>query len=60
VTKAHKLRDEAFHARDLAWALTDEHARAALEDLACELERQALELERKTWFLSDAVSGSDT
>ena len=45
MSEAQKLRDKAVHARDLAWALTDEHACAALEALAVEFERQATELE---------------
>jgi len=45
VSEARKLRDKAVHARELAWALADEHARAALEAMAIEFERQAAELE---------------
>jgi hypothetical protein len=47
VSEAQKLRDKAFHARDLARALTDKQASAALEALAAEFEAQALELERQ-------------
>lgn len=47
MSEAQKLRDKAFHARELALALPDAHARAALEALAAEYEQQALELERQ-------------
>jgi hypothetical protein len=47
VGEAEKLRDKALHARGLALALTDAHARAALQAMADELERQAVELERQ-------------
>jgi hypothetical protein len=47
VSEAGKLREKASHAREVAWALTDEHARAALEALADELEVQAAELDRQ-------------
>jgi len=45
VSETHKLRAKAVHARELAWALADEHARAALEALAVEFEQLAAELE---------------
>ena len=47
MSEASELRNKASHAREVAWALTDEHARAALEALADELERQAAEFERQ-------------
>jgi hypothetical protein len=47
VSEAKRLRDEAAHARKLAWGLTDEKAYAALETLAADFERQAFELERQ-------------
>ena len=47
MSEAKKLRDKAAHVRALAWALTDEHASAALEALAVELETQAVDLERQ-------------
>jgi len=45
VSEAEKLRDKALHARELVWRLSDERARAALEAIAVEFERQAFELE---------------
>ena len=47
MSETQRLRDRAAHARDLAWGLSDEHARGALEALATELELQATELEHK-------------
>ena len=47
MSEAGKLRDKATHARELAWGMTDDHARAALEALADELEVQEAELERQ-------------
>ena len=46
MSEAQKRRDRAFHARQLARALTDQDACAALEALAVELEAEAAELER--------------
>jgi hypothetical protein len=63
VSEAQKLRDKAFHARDLARALTDKYACAALETLAAEFETQAIELERQnraTGGQDKPVSRSDT
>ncbi|HWE72137.1 MAG TPA: hypothetical protein VG328_03190 [Stellaceae bacterium] len=47
MSEAQRLRDKAFHAREVALALTDKHACAALEALADEFEAQATELERR-------------
>jgi hypothetical protein len=47
VSETHRLRDKAAHVREVAKALTDRPARAALRDLADDLERQASELERE-------------
>jgi hypothetical protein len=47
VSEKQRLRDKAAHTRDIAWALTDRPARAALEALADDLERQASVLERE-------------
>jgi hypothetical protein len=63
VSEAQKLRDKATHARGLAAALTDSHARKALEALADELEQQAIELERQdqsTGRQDKPASQSDT
>jgi hypothetical protein len=45
VSEAQKLRAKALHAREMAWSLSDELARTALEALALEFERRASELE---------------
>lgn len=61
MSEAQKLRDKAAHARQLAWALTDAHARAALEAMASEFERLALELERAEQSgQNESISQSDT
>ena len=45
MSEAQRLRDKAVHARELAGGLAEKHARAALEALAVEFERQATELD---------------
>ena len=45
MSEAQRLRDKAVHARELAGGLAEKHARAALEALAVEFERQATGLE---------------
>jgi hypothetical protein len=45
VSEAQKLRDKAAHTRQMAWSLTDQHARGALEALAGELDQQANDLD---------------
>jgi hypothetical protein len=63
VSEGQRLRDKAAHAREMAWALTDRHARAALEALAGELEQQASVLEREERDRdkqNDLTSRSDT
>lgn len=45
MSEAQKLRAKALHAREMAWSLSDELARTALEALALEFERRASELE---------------
>lgn len=46
-TKAEKLRDEAWHYRDLRLRITDESAQRALAQLIAEKEEQLLELEKE-------------
>jgi hypothetical protein len=47
VSEAQTLRDKALHARVLAASLTDAHAKTALEAMAEQLERKAVEFERQ-------------
>jgi hypothetical protein len=46
-TKAEKLRDEAWHYRDLQLRIADERAQEALARLIAEKEEQLLELEKE-------------
>jgi hypothetical protein len=47
-TKAEKLRDEAWHYRDLRLRIADERVQEALAQLIAEKEEQLLELEKGT------------
>ena len=47
MSDALKLRQKALHVRELARALSDAHASAALEALADEFDLQAAELEQQ-------------
>ena len=47
MSEAQALRDRAAYARELAHALTDARARAALEALAREFEQLAVDLDRQ-------------
>lgn len=60
MSEIDRLRNQATHARRLARYTTDAHARDALEALAGEFERKALDLEHEQSSETKPASPHDT
>lgn len=59
MSEIDRLRNQAAHARRLARYTTDAHARDALEGLAGEFERKALDLEHEQSSQNKSASPHD-